>query len=628
MEKPAIVIAAYNRPESLDRLLHSVGNAYYPCRDIPLIISIDKSEKDDVLEIAEHFTWPYGKKILIKKTEHLGLKKHILACGDLTGQYGVIILLEDDLLVSPYFYEYAVSAISFYEKEEKIAGISLYHYLIAESCFFPFQPIHDGSDVYFIQFAASWGQVWTKTQWGAFRQWLLAHPDITMSIQLPAYIEAWSEQSWKKHFIQYLIAEGKYFVFPRVSYSTNFSELGIHEDKKGLYQTELQLAQTQPKFKQFKESIAIYDAWFELLPECLNKLTDELKKISYAIDLYGQKNNYHIKEDYLLTTKYVIKAEKSFGAEMTPNIANVIFQIKGNEIALAKREFVIKEKPPNFWYHQKIVPIADYLFGADLKKEWWQGRYLTFDIIIKIEGDLQHCRNTIASVEMQRYPFLHYILITQLPEKKITEIATEFQLANYSIINSDLTNPIEICHHILQHAKGELLGILNPGDRYLSHTLNNVKEIFQSLPNIEWISGLPTWLNQNGNTVLQARATLARYSLKTIGRSTGVQAASVFWRKSLLQKSISNFPKTDEIVFEERLWQAFFQFAQLHTGCFFFGGSPLDNRKVSRKYTLNPLWYFYKNDIVFFRYFYKKQKALPDFIRYDYEHDCFYLSPY
>lgn len=628
MEKPAIVIAAYNRPESLVRLLRSVGNAHYPCYDTPLIISIDKSSIDEVLKIAEQFIWPYGEKILIKKTEHLGLKKHILACGDLTEQYDAIILLEDDLLVSPYFYEYAVSAISFYEKDEKIAGISLYHYQIAESCFYPFQPIHDDSDVYFIQFAASWGQIWTKTKWASFRQWLLSHLDIKMSIQLPAYIEAWSEQSWKKHFIRYLMAEVKYFVFPRISYSTNFSDPGVHEDKKGLYQSELQLAPTQPKFKQFKDSIAIYDAWFELLPECLNKLTDEFKNFSYAIDLYGQKNNYRIKEDYLLTTKYVIKAEKYFGADITPNIANIIFQIKGNEIAFAKREYVIKEKPPNFWYHQKIVPIADYLFGADLKKEWQQSEYLTFDIIIKIEGDLKQCKKTIASVEVQRYPFLHYIFITQFPEKKIAEIVSEFQLSDYSVINNDLTDPIKIYHHILQHAKGELLGILNPGDRYLSHALNNINEVFQAFPNIKWISGLPTWLNENGNSVLHERAALARYSSKTIGQSTGVQAASVFWRKGLLQQSFSTLSKTDEVVFEERLWLAFFHHAQLHTGCFFFGGSPLDRRKISRKNTLNLLWYFFKNDLVFLRYFYKKQKALPDVIRYDYEHDSFYLSPY
>ena len=121
---------------------------------------------------------------------------------------------------------------------------------------------------------------------------------------------------------------------------------------------------------------------------------------------------------------------------------------------------------------------------------------------------------------------------------------------------------------------------------------------------------------------------MARHSFKTIGRHTGIQAASVFWRKSLLQRSMSTLTSVNAVVFEERLWLAFFAHAQLHTGLFYFGGSTLGRRQVYGKHALNPFWYFFKNDIVFFRYFYKKQKELPDVIRYDFEHDSFYLSPY
>src|SRR4051812_782733 len=97
---PAIVISAYNQPASLSRLLASVESAIYTAADIPLIISIDKSDEPEVRAIAEAFHWKHGDKRIILHEAPLGLKQHILSCGNLSLVYGAILLLEDDLLVS------------------------------------------------------------------------------------------------------------------------------------------------------------------------------------------------------------------------------------------------------------------------------------------------------------------------------------------------------------------------------------------------------------------------------------------------------------------------------------------------------------------------------------------------
>lgn len=66
MENIAIVTVAYNRVKSLSRLLNSLL-----CADIdnaPLIISIDKSNTNEVERYANDFIWPYGeKKLLLTK---------------------------------------------------------------------------------------------------------------------------------------------------------------------------------------------------------------------------------------------------------------------------------------------------------------------------------------------------------------------------------------------------------------------------------------------------------------------------------------------------------------------------------------------------------------------------------
>jgi len=154
---PAIVAVAYTRPHSLDRLLGSLDAAQYPAgTQVPLIISIDHGDNQDVLALAEAFDWRHGEKQVIYQPQNLGLKAHILACGNLAEQYGAVILLEDDLYVSPQFYQFSLQSLAFYDDDPLIKGISLYnHRANVHADNLPFIPVEDGNDVYFMQMPAS-----------------------------------------------------------------------------------------------------------------------------------------------------------------------------------------------------------------------------------------------------------------------------------------------------------------------------------------------------------------------------------------------------------------------------------------------------------------------------------------
>ena len=113
MKNIAIVVVAYNRVTSLNRLLNSLLQA--DVEDAPLIISIDKSNTDTVERFANNFIWPFGEKKVITHDKNLGLRTHILSVGDWLDMYDAIIVLEDDIVVTPGFYRYAVSAYSYYQ---------------------------------------------------------------------------------------------------------------------------------------------------------------------------------------------------------------------------------------------------------------------------------------------------------------------------------------------------------------------------------------------------------------------------------------------------------------------------------------------------------------------------------
>lgn len=333
-----IVVVAYNRPRSLSRILQSLDNALYPY-PVELIISIDKSDVPEVLDLATKFIWRHGKKRIIAHSVNLGLRKHVLACGSLSSDHDAIILLEDDLFVSPGFYTYTVQAIGFYSDDPKISGISLYAHAYNETAHKTFIPLSDNSDVFFMQLPSSWGQCWTKSQWSDFLTWydVNKESDITIQEGIPDNVAYWPETSWKKYFVKFLIDTDRYFVYPRFSLTTNCGDPGTHfNNKLNFQQVPLLTVLRDFKFSPLSDSMAVYDANCELLPAKLNLLVPCLGKFSYTVDLYGCKSKYQIRTKYVLTTRKCTEFIQAFSREIKPHEANVISGIEGNEIFLTR----------------------------------------------------------------------------------------------------------------------------------------------------------------------------------------------------------------------------------------------------------------------------------------------------
>ena len=351
-----IVVIAHNRPKSLDRLLKSLQEAEYS-RETRLIISIDGGENVETIRLAKDFSWRFGIKEIIIHEKNLGIREHVLSCGDIALKYDGIVLLEDDLFVSPVFYHFVTKAIGFYEADENIGGFSLYSHQYNETAQLPFKPVSDASDVFFFQYASSWGQFYTKRHWNEFKEWYMLNENTTFVEEdgIPPNILNWPDSSWKKYFIEYIIEKDKYFVFPRVSLTTNFGDPGFHMDFKEKYlQVPLQYEKRKFNFKNFNDSNCIYDVFCEILPKCLKKLAPHLAGYDFGVDLFGIKKLSTIHHPLLLTTKKFSSSIISFAKEMKPLEANVIENLHGNEIGLTRMEDC--EDPP---YASKLYAYHD-----------------------------------------------------------------------------------------------------------------------------------------------------------------------------------------------------------------------------------------------------------------------------
>lgn len=320
----AIVIVAYNRPDALSRLLDTLNNVDYEGQSVPLIISIDYSGNDGVFKIADAFLWKFGEKKLIRHGSNLGLKKHVLSCGDLVKDYDAVIILEDDLLVSPAMYSYASRAVEKYKNDKNIAAISLYAKGYSETALKPFVPAISGLDTYFIQTAESWGQVWMRDEWFRFREWYKAHgKNLSNTGVIPKNVREWDDKSWKKFHIWYCIDQDKYTVYPYMALTTCRGEEGEHvKNSMNTYQVPLlMLKLKQYRFAEFDDAKAVkYDAFLE-------RVMDDADT---CMDLYGQKTNYDSYR-YVITPKCLdYEVVETYGLLLRPHEENILHNEKGS----------------------------------------------------------------------------------------------------------------------------------------------------------------------------------------------------------------------------------------------------------------------------------------------------------
>jgi hypothetical protein len=475
---PAIVISAYNRPHALQRLLHSIAAAHYESRDITLIISIDQSERGSVNAIAENFRWENGTKQIIAHPEHLGLKRHILFCGALAKEHNAVIVLEDDLMVSTFFYDYASEACQYYKNDPSIAGISLYNYQVAESCFLPFKAIDDGSEVYFMQVASSWGQLWTKAQWEDFETWFAIHPDLGDDASIPLYIRQWGDRSWKKHFIHYLIACSKYFVFPRLSLSTNFEDEGTNASTKQVFQVPLQLAKKNYGFRMLHDSVSVYDAWFELNASCIGRLNKALEGYTYEVDLYGTKEIVENSFDYILTSKQGDHAERSFSTSLFPLETNVALNLAGIDIGLYKKR--------GNRFRKKASALHNYLDRFHDEKEYG------VSVIIPVESvQLNDLKRTIDSVMRQTISVIECLLLCPPShEEALKQFALSYDRKLDIIVHDTSHATAALLHHGLSCATNGIITWVMPGSVYTEHAFADAHSIFKTHQLVAWIAGL------------------------------------------------------------------------------------------------------------------------------------------
>lgn len=239
MSKHPIVLTVYNRPLHTARVLA----ALWEHRVEPLYIFCDgpKGSNDvgavrEVRQRVANIRWTVPT--VIAQRENMGLSHSIVAAVDFVlGRHDSMILLEDDCIPGPYFFDYMFECLDRYKDDDQAMSIGGYTPPLPQAVLedYPW-------DVYFAPRIESWG-------WGTWqRAWKYYERDVASAFQqalkegvslkqggadVPAMIYrkiAGQLDAWSPGWLLGVYLNKGYCVYPTVSHIHNigFGGGGVH----------------------------------------------------------------------------------------------------------------------------------------------------------------------------------------------------------------------------------------------------------------------------------------------------------------------------------------------------------------------------------------------------------------
>lgn len=185
---------------------------------------------------------------IIERDTNLGLANSIISgVTEVVNQYGRIIVMEDDLVVSPYFLSFMNFSLDYFCNDERIISINAYAY-----------PIKGLPNYFFLKGADCWGWATWKRGWDLFNpdgNYLLAQINkqnmrrrFDYDNSYPYFKSLKSQtmgrtDSWAIRWYASALTYGKLSLYTGKSYVRNIGmdSTGVHSDKTTLFDSDINM---------------------------------------------------------------------------------------------------------------------------------------------------------------------------------------------------------------------------------------------------------------------------------------------------------------------------------------------------------------------------------------------------
>lgn len=239
--KAPVIVFTFNRADNLESLLYSLSLCEYANKTkVYVFVDGPRNESDRKQQLLFNCIFAKTQKSFLelnvsKRDVNIGLRKSLIAgVTDVLSNYESVIVLEDDLVLSPNFLVYMNESLCFYKEKQDVASISGYTNQISK---------HNIKDNYFHLRPCSWGWATWKNRWEGvdweYRPttvkewvalWLKCKPVGDDIFRMYKNLQTGKINSWAISWTIHNIINKKLTSYPYISKVTNegFGEMATH----------------------------------------------------------------------------------------------------------------------------------------------------------------------------------------------------------------------------------------------------------------------------------------------------------------------------------------------------------------------------------------------------------------
>lgn len=318
-----IIVLTMDRHEHLRHLLRSLNSAHYNGATFKLEILVDLStDSTEVQRVAHAFDFKHGSKSVRLASRQRGLAVSWYKAWEPDSRSQRAIILEDDIVLSPYWYAWLSQAWDKYGDLADLAGISLQRQVLIPRTPSKQMEIVNRHEPFLFPLVGSIGFSPNARVWKEFLKWVNALPH-GYDVSVPALITStwWNKldkrHMWTQHFIYFCLQRNLYTMYVNmpghVTLAQHVRAKGAHFSKD--FGPDFAIMRRKAKFI-FPDELVKYD-WSGEIQNTKYLSFDEVSAsaLKHAVNIVNERNGF----------MYVMFVNRAYSQMARSWLCNILF---------------------------------------------------------------------------------------------------------------------------------------------------------------------------------------------------------------------------------------------------------------------------------------------------------------